>query len=199
MDDVDVLGRGHHAVHAQEPEALVDDLEDPLGDPRLPVAVARLTRGQRDDVEQLEHEVGVLQFLGALDVVLGRQLAQLVDRLRLEVGEVQAVLVGIGREGTGEDGGVLPRRVIVAAALAEPALVPALTARGIVGAASRSATLLLRPCVVVHVRLASQRCFIGGSDLDVLGVHRPARPEVRRQDRSWKGTTSGRTRPTVGQ
>ena len=138
----------------------------------------------------------MLELLGALDVVLGGQLAQLVDRLRLEVGEVQAVLVRIGREGTGEDGRVLPRRVVVAAALAEPALVPTLTARGVVGAASRPATLLLGPCVVVHGRLACQRWFIGGSDLDVLGA--PSCPaESRRQDRQLgddlrANTTAGR-------
>jgi hypothetical protein len=80
----------------------------------------------------------VLELFVALDVVLGGELAQLVDDLRLEVGEVQAVLVGIGREGAGEDRGVLPRGVVVAAALAEAAIVAAaLTPRGIVGAASR--------------------------------------------------------------
>ena len=40
--DVDVLRRGHDAVDAQEAEALVDDLEDPLGRAGLAVAIARL-------------------------------------------------------------------------------------------------------------------------------------------------------------
>ena len=88
--DVDVLRRRHDAVDAQEAEALVDDLEDALGHARLAVAVARLRRRQRDDVEQLEDEVGVLELLVALDVVLGGELAQLLDRLGLEVGQVQA-------------------------------------------------------------------------------------------------------------
>ena len=89
-----------------------------------PLRSSRLRGRQRDDVEQLQDEVGVLELLVALDVVLGGELAQLIDRLRLEVGEVQAVLVGIGREGPGEDRRVPPGGVVVAAALAEAALVP---------------------------------------------------------------------------
>ena len=111
--------RRHDAVDAQEAEALVDDLEDALGDARARRCDPGLRRRQRDDVEQLQDEVGVLQLLVALDLVLGRELAQLVDRLRLEVGQVQAgIVVGIGREGTGVDRRVLPGRVVVAAARA---------------------------------------------------------------------------------
>ena len=60
--DVDVLRRGHDAVDAQESEAVVDDLEDALGDARLAVAVARLGRRQGNDVEQLQDEVRVLEL-----------------------------------------------------------------------------------------------------------------------------------------
>jgi hypothetical protein len=101
----------------------------------------------------------VLELVGALDLVLRGHLPQLVDPLGLEVGQVQTVVVRIGREGPGVDGRVLPGRVVVAPALAEPALVPSRTARGIVGAASRAATLLLWSRVVVH-GLACQLCVM---------------------------------------
>ena len=86
--DVDVVGRRHDAVTAQEPEALIDDLQDPLRDAGLPILVeARASGRQRHRVEQLEDEVLVLQLLSALDPVLGRELAQLVDRLGLQFGQ----------------------------------------------------------------------------------------------------------------
>lgn len=104
----------------------------------------------------------MLHLLVALDLVLGGELAELVDRLGLEVGQVQAWLVVIGREGTGVDRRVLPGRVVVAATRGEPttALAAALSARGVVVAASRAATLLLWSRVVVHGRLACQQCFM---------------------------------------
>ena len=102
--------RWHDAVTAQEAEALVDDLEDPGRDPRLAVLFdARLAGRQRDHVEQLQHQVRVLELLVALDAVLARQLAQLIDVFGLQVGEVHAALVGVGREGAGEDRGVAAR------------------------------------------------------------------------------------------
>ena len=86
--DVDVVGRRHDAVTAQEPEALIDDLQDPLRDARLAILVeARASGCQRHRVEQLEDEVLVLHLLCAFDAVLGRELAQLVDRLGLQFGQ----------------------------------------------------------------------------------------------------------------
>ena len=101
----------------------------------------------------------MLQLLGPLDLVLGRELAQLVDRLGLEIGQVQAgIVVGVGREGAGEDGGVLAGRVVVTPARAEAALWR--SAGSGVLAASRAASLLLRSRVVVHGRLACQLCIM---------------------------------------
>jgi hypothetical protein len=45
----------------------------------------------------------MLELLIALDPVLGGKLPQLVDVLGLEIGQVQAALVRVGREGTGVD------------------------------------------------------------------------------------------------
>ena len=75
---------------------------------------ARLAGRQRHDVEQLQHQVGVLELLVPLHPMLGRQLAQLVDVLGLEVGQVHAALVRVGRERTGIDRGVAAGRVVVA-------------------------------------------------------------------------------------
>ena len=56
----------------------------------------------------------VLELLVPLHPVLARQLAQLVDVLGLQVRQVQAAVVRIGREGTGVDRGIAARRVVVA-------------------------------------------------------------------------------------
>ena len=43
----------------------------PVASPGCPFCILRLRRRQRDDVEQLQDEVGVLELLGALDPLLG--------------------------------------------------------------------------------------------------------------------------------
>ena len=87
----------------------------PVATPGLPVLFdARLAGRQRHDVEQLQHQVGVLELLVSLHAMLGRQLAQLVDVLGLEVGQVHAALVRVGRERAGIDRGVAAGRVVVA-------------------------------------------------------------------------------------
>jgi hypothetical protein len=107
----------------------------------------------------------VLERIRPVDLVLGGKLAQLVDGLGLEVGQVHPRVVGIRRERSGEDGRVLARRVVVAPArrIAAPATATLLLLRSpgsCVLAPSRAATLLLRSRVVVHGRLACQQCFM---------------------------------------
>ena len=84
--------------------------------------------------------------------------------LGLEVGQVHPRLVGIGREGTGEDRRVLARRVVVPPARGVAALpLPLLGSpwRRVL-ASARAATLLLWSRVVVHDRLACQPWFMEG-------------------------------------
>jgi hypothetical protein len=137
----------------------------------------------------------VLERLVILDVVLPGELTQLVDRLGLKVGQVEAVLVRIGRERAGEDGRVLPGGIVVPPALAEPALVPAaLAARGVVVRATARPTtllLLLGPCVVVHAALACGRWFMYVlTSLSVSGM--PGRSSLRGPLREGSGCGDGR-------
>jgi hypothetical protein len=104
----------------------------------------------------------VLERLVPGDLVLCRELAELIDRLGLQIGQVHARVIGIRGEWTREDRGVLPGGVIVPSAWGiAAALLPLWRpARGGVLAASGAATLLLRSRVVVHGRLACQQCFM---------------------------------------
>src|SRR5205085_5252989 len=104
---------------AQEPEALIDDLEDPFGDTGLPVLLDSRAGGcERYRVEQLQDQVLVLHLLGAFDAVLVRELTQLVDGLGLELGQCERLhlVVLVGREGAGVDARVAARSVVGAAA-----------------------------------------------------------------------------------
>ena len=92
---------------AQEAEALVDDLQDPGRLAGLTVEVtARLGGSQRDEVKQLQDQVGMLELIGRLQAELGSELTELLDALGLQVGQVhpRIVLVTLGREGAGIDG-----------------------------------------------------------------------------------------------
>ena len=124
----------------------------------------------------------MLELLVALDLVLGGELAQLVDRLGLEVGQVHPRVIGIRREGSGEDRRVLAGRVVVAAARGvATALLPLRrSARSRVLATPRAATLLLRSRVVVHRRLACRQCCHGRPDLSgALGSRPCCHPVIR--------------------
>ena len=112
--------RRHDPVAAQEPEALVDDLEDSLGDARLPVLLdARAAGCSGTASRSFEHQVRVLHLLGALDAVLVRELAQLVDRLRPGArsgSSAPSPSSWSRRERPGEDARVTARGVVGAAA-----------------------------------------------------------------------------------
>jgi hypothetical protein len=91
----------------------------------------------------------VFELLVTLHPVLGGQLAQLVDVLRLEVGQAEGRLVRVGREGTGVDRRVLPRGVVVATLIGRARL---LAARATVLAAagppaSLGASLFAQECL----------------------------------------------------
>ena len=163
--DIDVVRRRHDAVAAQEPEALVDDLQDPFGDAGLPVLLdARAGRRQWDGVKELQHQILVFHLLGTLDAVLRRQLPKLVDRLRLQLRERQGLHGArlIGRERAGVDARVPAGRVIRAATrVGGPG---GDTARAAVGAAPGSVAARRAP-FLVHRRLVCQHWFMKETDL----------------------------------
>ena len=125
---------------------------------RIPSAIPgsgdalRLTtrRRQRDDVEQLEDEVRVLEVVGTFDTMLAGDLAQLVERLGLEVGEVHPLV-----EVTGERAGV-DRRVAAGREVVAPASVGRarrLAARATSLRAAAGSVAALWAGFVVHGRL----------------------------------------------
>ena len=138
----------------------------PVATPGCPFCLdARLAGRQRHDVEQLQHQVGVLELLVALHAVLGRQLAQLVDVLGLQVGQVHPALVA-RRSGTDRRRSTSSRRSrSCCAALVGGARLLAARAAAAVLPSARAAAAL-GACFVVHRWLGSRRCCIWGTDLE---------------------------------